>query len=144
MTPRPLLLALAPLLAACAYEPLEIAPDVLARGAEPWYQLRPGGGIAATSCLAGRPSGYGQAPPACVVDNAFAVQAANPSDLVAPRQPGDPLAAPVAAAAYDYIFGDGVGGDTVLTLDGPGAPGGAAGRLDIPPAGAGTGGALSP
>lgn len=131
-------------LGACAYQPIEYGPDLLARGAEPLYQLRPDGRIVATSCVAGRPSGYGSAPPGCAVDNAFAVQVAHPSDLVAPRQPGPPIGAPAAAAAYDYIYGDGDGlggGDTVLRVEGTGAgQGGGAGRLDIPADGAAAGG----
>lgn len=130
-------LRLAPLLVVAALAgcemptPLARGPDVLVRSGEPLYQFRTNGEITPTSCNSRQPSGYGGAPSGCIVDSALAAQVADPRDMVAPRQPGPPYAAPAAAAATGYLYGNGaalprleVGGE---------AGGGGAARVDIPP-----------
>lgn len=79
--------------------------NIVTRGTEPIYQYRSDGKILATSCLSGKPSGYGAVPSACAVDSAFASQVVRTHDLVHPRHAGASYAARPARVAYEYIYG---------------------------------------
>lgn len=102
----PLCLSVLPIIAGCVVQEPVMNRAILTRATEPVYQFRSDGAVTATACLR-RGTGLGVIPPGCVMDQAFAVQAAVPSHLVHPVQPGLPYAVPAATAAYDYIYGAG-------------------------------------
>lgn len=93
-------------LAACEAPEPEQRLSIMTRSTEPYYQHRADGKIAASSCLAESPAGYGNVPSACTVDTLTAQQAARHSDLTHPHPPGPAPAYPSAAAAYEYIYGE--------------------------------------
>ena len=100
------------LMAGVALLPACVAPvgtttaSVLNSADAPKYLATPSHRAISRNCLKSQRGGFGELPPGCMKDSAFANQVAYPHDLTDPHTPGPTSPRTSAIAAAPYYSGD--------------------------------------